>query len=360
MNSDREGDRASVDAQAAWNAVLHHDRRFDGRFVYAVSSTRIYCRPSCPSRRPARHRVSFFPSPQHAEAGGFRACLRCQPESARGAPPDRRIEQASQYLDDHADETISLRRLAGHVELSPFHLQRAFQRSLGLSPKAYQDAKRIERFTALLKRGESVTSATYEAGFGSSSRVAERVSGAIGMTPSAYRSGGKGVTLRYATALTPVGRALIAGTERGVVSVSLGDSEADLVSLLKEEYPHAKLSRDPKGLKRQIRALLQYFDGRRLSDAFPLDVPATAFQRKVWKALQDIPQGTTRTYREIAREIGQPTAARAVAGACATNPLAVAIPCHRVIREDGSLAGYRWGLGRKRRLLALEQERQES
>lgn len=360
MNSDREGDGVSVDAQAAWNAVLHHDRRYDGRFVYAVSSTHIYCRPSCPARRPARHRVSFFPSARQAEAAGFRACLRCQPQSAQGALPDRRIEQARQYLDDHADETVSLRRLAGHVELSPFHLQRAFQRVLGLSPKAYQDAKRIERFTALLKRGESVTSATYEAGFGSSSRVADRVSGALGMTPSAYRSGGKGVTLLYATALTPVGCALIAGTERGVVSVSLGDSEEDLVASLKEAYPHAKLSRDPKGLKRQIQALLQCLDGRPLSDSMALDVQATVFQRKVWKELQNIPRGSTRTYREIAREIGQPAAARAVARACATNPIAVAIPCHRVVREDGSLAGYRWGLERKKRLLALEQERQES
>ncbi len=350
----------SVDAQAAWNAVLNHDRRYDGRFVYAVSSTHIYCRPSCPSRRPARHRVTFFPSPQQAEAGGFRACLRCRPQSDQGSLPDRRIEQARQYLDARADETVSLRRLADHVGLSPFHLQRAFQRSLGLSPKAYQDAKRIERFSTLLHRGESVTSATYAAGFGSSSRVAEHASRVLGMTPSAYRSGGKGVTLRYATARTPVGRALIAGTERGVASVSLGDSKEDLIAVLKEEYPHAKLSHDPKGLKRQIRALLQYFYGHRLPDAFPLDVQATAFQRKVWAALQKIPRGSTRTYREIACEIGQPTAARAVARACATNPLAVAVPCHRVVREDGHLAGYRWGLEKKKRLLALERERQDT
>jgi AraC family transcriptional regulator of adaptative response/methylated-DNA-[protein]-cysteine methyltransferase len=351
---------ASVNAQAAWNAVLAHDRRFDGRFVYAVSSTRVYCRPSCPSRRPARRRVSFFSSPQQAEAAGFRACLRCRPESPHGSLPDRRIEQARQYLDAHADETVTLRRLAGQVGLSPFHLQRAFQQTLGLSPKAYQDATRIERFTALLKRGASVTNATYGAGFGSSSRVAERVSRALGMTPSAYRSGGKGVTLCYATALTPVGLVLIAGTERGVVSVSLGDSEKDLVALLKKEYPHAWLSHDQRGLKRQIQALVQCLMGAPFSDSLSLDVQATAFQRKVWKALRDIPRGSTRTYREIAREIGQPTAARAVAGACAANPLAVAIPCHRVVREDGNPAGYRWGLERKKRLLALEQERQES
>ena len=311
MNQDPEGNMASVDAQTAWNAVLKHDRRFDGHFVYAVSSTRICCRPSCPSRRPARHRVSFFPSPQPAEATGFR-------------------------------------------------LQRAFRRSLGLSPKAYQDAKRIERFTALLQRGESVTTATYAAGFGSSSRVAECVSRALGMTPSAYRSGGKGVTLRYATARTPVGRALIAGTERGVVSVSLGNSDAELLILLKEAYPHAELSHDPKGLKRQIHALLQCLNGTPLSDSISLAVQGTAFQRKVWRTLQEIPPGSTRTYREIAREIGQPTAARAVAWACATNPVAIVIPCHRVVREGGHLAGYRWGLERKKALLALEQERQES
>ena len=350
---------ASVDAHAAWNAVLKHDRRYDGRFVYAVSSTHIYCRPSCPSRRPARHRVSFFPSSQHAEAAGFHACLRCRPQSAQGSLQDRRIEQARQYLDGHADETVTLRRLAGHVELSPFHLQRAFQQTLGLSPKAYQDAKRIERFTPLLKRGESVTSATYAAGFGSSSRVAERVSGALGMTPAAYRSGGKGITLRYATAHTPVGHVLIAGTERGVASVSLGDSEAELVALLKGAYPQAKLSQDQKGLKRQTQALLQCLAGKPLSDSISLDVQATVFQRKVWKAIQEIPRGSTRTYREIACEIGQPTATRAVARACATNPAAIAIPCHRVVREDGDLAGYRWGLERKKRLLALEQERQE-
>lgn len=351
---------ASVNAQAAWDAVVTHDRSFDGRFVYAVSSTHIYCRPSCPSRRPARHRVRFFPSPQQAEAAGFRACLRCQPQSAQGSLPDRRIERARRYLDAHADETVTLHRLAGQVELSPFHLQRAFQQTLGLSPKAYQDGKRIERFTALLKHGASVTTATYEAGFGSSSRVAERVSGALGMTPSAYRSGGKGVTLRYATARTAVGHVLIAGTERGVVSVSLGDSERDLVALLKEAYPQATLSRDPNGMKRQIQALLQGLNGSALLDSISLDVQGTAFQRKVWKALQNIPRGSTRTYREIAREIGQPTAARAVARACATNSIAVAIPCHRVVREDGNLAGYRWGLEKKKRLLALERERQDT
>lgn len=359
MTFDLTGNLATVDVHAAWHAILNRDRQFDGRFVYAVSSTQVYCRPSCPSRRPARHRVSFFPSPQQAEAAGFRACRRCRPQSTQGSLPDQRIEQARQYLDDHADETVTLRRLADHVTLSPFHLQRAFQRTLGLSPKAYQDAKRIERFTALLNQGASVTHATYAAGFGSSSRVAERVSDTLGMTPSAYRSGGKGVTLRYATARTAVGRVLMAKTERGVVSVSLGESDASLLALLHDAYPQATLSRDQNGLKRQMQALLQCLNGRPLSDALSLDMQGTAFQRKVWKALQDIPHGSTRTYREIAREIGQPTAARAVARACATNPVAIVIPCHRVVREGGNLAGYRWGIERKKQLLALERERQD-
>ncbi len=350
----------SVDARAAWNAVLNHDRRYDGRFVYAVSSTCIYCRPSCPSRRPARHRVTFFPSPQQAEAAGFRACLRCSPESLHGSLQDRRIEQARRYLDIHADEPITLRRLADEVGLSPFHLQRAFQQSIGLSPKAYQDAKRIERFSALLHHGESVTSATYAAGFGSSSRVAEHASRVLGMTPSAYRSGGQGVTLRYATARTPIGRVLIARTDRGVASVSLGDHDATLIAALKKEYPHAVLRRDQERLAAQIEALRICLDGRPPSASIVLDVQGTAFQRKVWKALREIPRGSTRTYREIARAIGQPAAARAVAGACAANSAAILIPCHRVIREDGRPSGYRWGLKRKKRLLTLEQTRQES
>lgn len=348
-----------IDAQLTWEAVLNRDRRFDGRFVYAVSSTRIFCRPSCPSRRPSRDRVSFFRLPQEAKAAGFRACLRCSPASPHGSLPDRRIEQARRYLDAHTDEPVTLRRLAGRVGLSAFHLQRTFQRLIGLSPKAYQAVRRIERFTALLKQGESVTTATYEAGFGSSSRVAAHVPEALGMTPSAYRSGGRGVTLRYATAGTPIGRILIARTARGIVSVSFGGSDTALIAALKHEYPHALLHRDRTGLAAEIAALRGCLDGRYRSVSIPLDVPATDFQRKVWKTLRDIPRGSTRTYREIAREIGQPAAARAVARACATNSAAILIPCHRVVREDGRPSGYRWGLDRKTALLALEQERQD-
>jgi len=344
----------SVNVDHAWEAVLSRDRCCDGRFVYAVSSTKVYCRPSCPARRPSRNHVMFFDSPQLAESSGFRACLRCRPQSTAGSEAEERVKQSQRYLDEHTDEPITLRRLAAQVGISPFHLQRAFTRMVGLSPKAYQGAKKMERFTASLKRGETVTNAIYEAGFGSSSRLYARVNEDLGMTPSAFRSGGMGVTLRYITVPTAVGRMLVAVTERGIAAVRIGDTEAALVTSLHNGYPKAVLRRDPKGLEKYVYRFLQRLNGSEAVDHLPLDVKATAFQRKVWQALQQIPRGQTRSYREIARAIGQPTAARAVARACASNPVAVAIPCHRVVRGDGYLAGYRWGLQRKKRLLALE------
>lgn len=343
-----------VNADHAWEAVLNRDRRCDGRFVYAVSSTKVYCRPSCQSRRPTRDHVMFFDSAQRAEAAGYRACLRCRPQSSAGSEAVQRVERARRYLDEHADEPITLRWLAVQVGLSPFHLQRAFTREVGLSPKAYQGAKRMERFAASLKRGETVTSATYEAGFGSSSRLYERANADLGMTPSAFQSGGTGVTLRFTIAPTVVGHMLVAITERGIATVRLGDTPAALVASLQHDYPKAILCRDRTGLKKHVRAILQCFTGEIDATLLPLDVKATAFQRKVWQALQQIPRGQTRSYQEIARSIGQPTAARAVAGACATNRIAVAVPCHRVVRGDGNLAGYRWGLQRKKQLLDLE------
>jgi AraC family transcriptional regulator, regulatory protein of adaptative response / methylated-DNA-[protein]-cysteine methyltransferase len=348
---------SSVNTDHAWEAVLNRDRRGDGRFVYAVSSTRVYCRPSCPSRRPARNHVTFFDSASLAEAAGYRACLRCRPQSVTGSEAEERVERARRYLDDHADEPITLRRLAAHVGLSPFHLQRAFANRVGLSPKAYQSVKRMERFTTSLKRGETVTNATYEAGFGSSSRLYARVHEDLGMTPSVFRSGGMGVTLRYTTVPTVVGRMLVAVTERGIAAVSLGETEVALVASLRSDYPKAVLRRDRKGLEQPVSRLLQCLNGSVSMDCLPLDLKATAFQCKVWQALQDIPRGQTRSYQQIARAIGQPSAACAVARACAGNPLAVAIPCHRVVRGNGQLAGYRWGLERKQRLLELEQTR---
>jgi AraC family transcriptional regulator, regulatory protein of adaptative response / methylated-DNA-[protein]-cysteine methyltransferase len=271
----------SVNVAHAWKTVLSRDRRGDGRFVYAVSSTHVYCRPSCPSRRPTRNHVTFFDSQQLAESAGYRACLRCRPQSSAGSEVDERIERAREYLDDHADESITLRRLAIHVGLSPFHLQRTFTNRVGLSPKAYQSVKRIKRFTTSLKRGETVTHATYEAGFGSSSRLYARVHEDLGMTPSAFRSGGMGVTLCYTTVPTVVGRMLVAVTERGIAVVSLGETEAALVTSLHNDYPNAVLRRDRKGLAKLIARLLQCLNGRAAVGRLRLDVKATAFQRKV-------------------------------------------------------------------------------
>ena len=344
----------SVNAAHAWEAVLKHARRCDGTFVYGVASTGVYCRPSCPSRRPARRHVTFFDSPRLAEAAGFRSCLRCRPQSPHGSETEQRVERARRYLDEHFDEPVTLRLLAADIGMSPYYLQRTFTQLVGLSPKEYRDARRMGRFAASLKRGATVTSATYEAGFGSSSRLYARVNSALGMTPSAFQSGGTGVTLRFTIAPTVVGHMLVAITERGIATVRFGNTEAALAASLRHDYPKANLYRDTNGLQKHVRAILQCLTGNAAVDRFSLDVKATAFQRKVWKALQQIPRGTTRSYREIARAIGQPTAARAVARACSSNPIAVAIPCHRVVRGDGYFAGYRWGLQRKKRLLALE------
>ncbi len=344
----------SVIADDAWEAVLTRDRRCDGRFVYAVSSTNVYCRPSCPSRRPTRDHVMFFDSPSLAEAAGYRACLRCRPQSPHGSDAEQRVERARGYLNDHGDDPVTLRQLAREVGMSPFHLQRTFTQLVGLSPKAYRDTRRMVRFTSALKRGETVTNATYEAGFGSSSSLYARAQEGLGMTPSAFRSGGAGVTLRYTTAPTAVGRILVAVTERGIAAVCLGDTVGTLVASLRHDYPKAILRRDSIGLKEHVRVILQLVTGERAATLLSLDVKATVFQRKVWQALQQIPRGQTRSYQEIAGMIGQPTAARAVARACATNPIAVGIPCHRIVRGDGQLAGYRWGLERKKRLLVLE------
>jgi AraC family transcriptional regulator of adaptative response/methylated-DNA-[protein]-cysteine methyltransferase len=346
----------SVITERAWKAVLDRDRRWDGTFVYAVASTKVYCRPSCPSRRPQRHQVTFFGSFRLAEEAGFRACRRCRPESSEVPEIEKRIARVRRYLDEHYDQPDTLKHLASEIGTSPYYLQRAFKKFIGLSPKEYRDARRMERFKTSLRGGQTVTTATYEAGFGSSSRLYERVNSDLGMTPLVFQSGGTGVTLRFMTASTVVGRMLLAVTARGIATVRLGDSDASLVASLRRDYPMATLRRDAMGLKRYITGILRCLTAQGDRCRLPLDLGGTAFQRRVWKVLQRIPAGSTRSYRDVARAIGQPEAARAVARACATNPIAVAIPCHRVIREDGRPGGYRWGLQRKNRLLALEQK----
>lgn len=344
---------ASGDAR--WAAVLRRDRLADGAFVYAVRSTGIYCRPSCPSRRPARDRVQFFDSPPHAEEAGFRACRRCHPQRLQGTDPDAELaSRIVRMIEADRSGKMSLRALSSAVGRSPRHIQRTLQRVLGVSPRQFAAARRVGRLKARLKAGDSVTRAQYEAGFGSSSRLYERASETLGMTPATYRRGGAGARIGYTVVATSLGPLLVAGTERGLCGVRFGTSEAALHRSLRAEFPEAELERDEPRACLWAAALRAQADGLRPASPLPLDVRATAFQSRVWRELRRIPFGETRTYGQLARRLGHPRAARAVARACATNPAALAIPCHRVIREDGDLGGYRWGMDRKRELLIRE------
>ena len=354
--------RANPAADPRWTAVLERDTRQDGRFVYAVATTGVFCRPSCPSRRPRRENVAFFSAPEEAERAGYRACRRCAPESSV-APAERTVREACAYLEAHLDEPVTLETLGREIGVSPFHLQRMFKRVTGVSPKAYVNARRVERLKARLQQGDGVADATYEAGYGSGSRVYEQADAQLGMTPATYKRGGSGVTIRYGTTESPLGRLLVAVSERGVCAVTLGDSDGDLEAALRREYPQARIERTKEKderLEEWLGAVVRHLEGAQPSLALPLDVQATAFQRRVWQALQEIPYGATRSYGEIAAAIGQPQASRAVARACASNRVALIVPCHRVVRGDfeisGEAGGYRWGAERKRRLLDRERE----
>ena len=342
-----------VDDAIAWSAVLRRDASFDGRFVYGVLTTGVYCRPGCPSRTPLRKNVAFYSSPAAAEAARLRSCRRCEPKAP--APPSlQAVERARLYLEAHADEAVTLDRLSAEAGLSPYHLQRVFKRATGLSPKEYARALRNDRFKKHVRKESSVTTAIYEAGYGSGSRVYEKADQHLGMTPATYQKGGRGMTIRYALADSPLGRLLVGATERGVCSVQLGESDRRLENALRDEYPQAEIERDERALGPWLRAVLERVRGRTAAAELPLDLQATAFEWRVWNALRDIPLGETRSYAEVAQAIGQPTATRAVAQACAHNRVAVVIPCHRVVRSDGSLSGYRWGVTRKRALLERE------
>jgi AraC family transcriptional regulator of adaptative response/methylated-DNA-[protein]-cysteine methyltransferase len=338
-----------------WQAVLAHDPAADGAFVYAVRTTGVYCRPSCPSRRPKRASVAFYAGPDAAEIAGFRECRRCRPRAGTPVPAGLAdVRRACAYIQAHADETLTLARLAAHVGASPFHLQRTFAKLVGISPRAYQDAVRAARFRDGLRQGTPVSGAVYDAGYGSISRVYERMPTGRGMTPAAYRRGGKGLAMRYTIVDSPVGRLMVAGTERGICSVKLGDRDERLEQDLRREYPEATVSRDQQALSTWVRTLIAHLDGRAPHLDLPIDVQATAFQWKVWRYLQSIPWGETRAYSEVARAIGEPSAVRAVARACATNPVCLVVPCHRVVQKDGGLGGYRWGTRRKQALLQGE------
>jgi AraC family transcriptional regulator of adaptative response/methylated-DNA-[protein]-cysteine methyltransferase len=340
-----------------WNAVLTREAARDGEFVFAVSSTGVYCRPSCPARRPRRGNVQFFLTPEQAEQAGYRACLRCRPKSFSNNTESDGVKAICRFIEQHLDEPLTLDRLGKEFHQSPFHLQRRFKAVLGITPREYADSCRLRMLKRNLQAGDSVTRAMYDAGYGSSSRLYERTAAQLGMTPDKYRRGAIAAAIRYTCADSPLGRMLIAATDRGICSIQFARSDGELREGLKREFPFASRKVDEGGLQSWVSALLRHMRGKDLdsSSLLPLDIRATAFQRRVWTYLQSIPFGATKSYSQVAKAIGQPSACRAVARACAANPVAVAIPCHRVVREDGSMGGYRWGIERKKTLLEMEQ-----
>jgi AraC family transcriptional regulator, regulatory protein of adaptative response / methylated-DNA-[protein]-cysteine methyltransferase len=344
---------------ARWKAVSRRDAGWDGRIYFGVATTRVYCRPSCPARRPRRDRVRFFATVAAAEAAGYRPCLRCHPKEFHRTEGEAKAAQAAAYLESNPQQRISLRDLAARVGLSPDHLQRTFRRLYGQSPRAYQAVLRAERLKKLLKTGGSVAGAGYEAGFGSSRGVYEQAERSMGMSPARYRSGGKGLTIHYDVLACSVGTVLVGRTDRGVCCVLLGDDEASVTAALCREFPLAECSRRDPTIDAWTEAVVGAVAGRRGYYAPPpLDLQGTDFQRRVWAALQEVPWGQTATYTTIAKRLGMTSAARAVASACAANHAAVVVPCHRVVRSDGTTGGYKWGLERKRSL--LERERSEA
>lgn len=344
----------TLSENACWSSVVARDRARDGEFVFAVSTTGVYCRPSCPARRPRRESVSFYKHPEQAEKAGFRACLRCRPRSLAGNPQAELAKEICRFIEQHLDEPITLERLGKVFRQSPFHLQRGFKAALGITPREYADSCRMRLLKRNLQAGDNVTRAMYDAGYGSSSRLYEKTSSQLGMTPDKYRRGAIAASIRYACSDSALGRMLIAATDRGICAIQFGRSDSELLEGLKREFPFAMRKPDSGGLQTWVEAMLARMTGKELNAALPLDIRATAFQRRVWTYLQSIPFGATKSYSEVAKAIGRPTACRAVARACATNPVAVAIPCHRVVREDGGISGYRWGMERKRRLLKME------
>lgn len=344
-----------IDEETRWTAVERRDARFNGIYFYGVRSTGVYCQPSCPSRRPRREQVRFFDSPEAAEAAGFRACLRCHPQKKDARSPQvEMVTRACQLIEAHSEGSLSLAVLSNQLGVSPHHLQRTFKSVTGVTPRQYASAHRATQFKQRIREGEAVVDAMYDAGFGSSSRLYEKADSELGMTPAVYKRGGAGMTIGYAITNCHLGQLLVAGTERGLCAVRLGDSREELETTLRDEFPAAEVHQDEALLGAWTESILKHLDGRQSSLDLPLDVQATAFQRRVWEELRRIPYGSTRSYGEIARAIGQPTAVRAVARACATNPVALVTPCHRVIREDGGLGGYRWGMERKQELLRQE------
>lgn len=347
---------ALTDDDGRWDAVMSRDAHLDGAFVYAVRSTGIYCKPSCPSRRPRREYVTFFEAPKAAEAAGFRPCKRCRPNGIEDDPNAETVQRICRYIEENytGERSITLAALGEHVGLSPFHLQRVFKRATGITPRQYAEALRLGGLKARLKEGDNVTNAIYDAGYGSGSRLYEVAPGQLGMTPTEYKRGGSDMRIAYTVADSPLGRLMVAATEKGICSIKLGDADDTLEGGLAGEFPAADIRRDDAVLGDWVAAIVRHLEGKQPRLDLPLDVRATMFQRRVWEALRAIPYGATRSYAQVAQAIGEPKATRAVARACATNPVALIVPCHRVVQSDGSTGGYRWGAWRKETLLRGE------
>jgi len=363
MGKGKKNAAPAVFAGKAWQQVLGRDAAADGQFVYAVKSTGVYCRPSCPSRRPERKNVSFFPNNEMAEAAGFRACLRCEPTrvAPKADPQAAAIAKAAEFLAEHAGQRTSLDALADAAGVGKFAVLRGFKRVLGVTPGEFAREQRKERFREKVRTPRAtkspVTDAVYEAGFGSSSRLYEGVDAMLGMSPTAMKEGGAGETIRYTLADSPLGLVLVGATDRGLCAVLFADDDAEALVDLRERFPQAVLRRDDKDLHEAVMFVLGRMKESASAAAMPFHARATAFQQRVWQALSEIPRGETRTYAEIAEAIGAPKAVRAVGTACGANPLAVVVPCHRVVGADGKVTGYRWGVGRKKKLLELERKR---
>ena len=344
----------TTEEEARWAALLRRDRAYDGNFFYSVASTGVYCKPSCRSRLPLRKNVRFHDTGQDAEGAGFRACKRCRPGQAPLTEVHAdKIAQACRLI-EAADSELTLEMLADRVAMSPHHLHRLFKSIVGVTPKAYAVANRHRRVRQTLAETGSVTEAIYASGFNSNGRFYAASSDMLGMTPRDFRAGGADIEIRFAIGESSLGLVLVAASGRGVCTIMLGDAPGPLRDALTAQYPRARLIEDDADFKKTATTVIGFVDTPGKGLTLPLDIQGTAFQQRVWEALRNIPLGTTATYADIAAVIGAPKAVRAVARACASNRLAVAIPCHRVVRTDGSLSGYRWGVARKRKLLDRE------
>ena len=338
-----------------WQAVIARDATADGQFFFSVATTGVYCRPSCGARQPRRENVAFHATPEAAEIAGFRPCKRCKPtETPSWEKRGALVAKACRFIEE-AETPPTLDEIAATVGLSPYHFHRVFKEITGVTPKAYAVAHRSKTVRGSLKESRTVTEAIYDAGYNANSRFYEKAEAILGMSPRQYRAGGVGMAIQYSIRACSLGLMLVGATDRGVCTIQFGDSRDGLEAALKAEFPGATVSQDAAIVDTWVDAALALADGS-LSEvaSLPLDIRGTAFQQKVWQALQAIPIGETRSYKDVAESIGEPAAVRAVAQACAKNHIALAIPCHRVVRSDGALSGYRWGTNRKKALLTRE------